>query len=565
MRSSSRHGCLIAGFLCLAALAEAQSPNSDLRVRVVDADRSPVAGALVALLDEKNQVVAEGLSSENGLRLLSAAPGTYRVRVRRIGFTPFVSEFVSVPRVGSLTLRVESARISLNTIVVMGHGECRQLGDDSGTLATIWAEIVKALQASRFTLDDLAGMGEARLYTKETGVNGQVLRAESRTVALTNQRPFGMIDPADLAAKGYVRGDIHRGWEFFGADEGVLLSPAFADTHCFTVVRNARRKGEVGLGFKPIRNRKVSDIQGVLWLDENTSELREMVFEYTNTGIPLRVAGGGQTKFRRFPSGAWLVEEWKLYMPRIEVTRTVVDFRLHDSKFALVGFTETGGSLFLDSSTVPAAAGTTSVVGMIFDSLSSKPLSGADVTLDEITVRSDGEGRFRFSKVPLGTHRVSFTHPTLRSLGLMAIENEFEAAAPETELYLAIPSLRGVWPRLCRDTASTRGGDDRRGVLHGTVRDSAGQPVDGGRVRITWREELSLRDLRGMSRFQQPDLKLEVSTDNAGHYAACGFSSRTRGIVEVIVGKRPASGSRFDFAQAPVLERNLTLPATGQR
>jgi hypothetical protein len=551
---------------CVAGLANAQSPKSDLHVRVVNIDGSPVAGALVALVDQSNQVVAEGLSSESGLRLLSALPGTYKVRVRRIGFSPFVSESVSIPRSDPLTLRVESTRISLNTIVVYGRGECRGLAADTANLGTIWSEIVKALQASRFTSDDLAGIGKARLYSKDIGVNGEVFRADSTIVRLTAQRPFGIADPASLAMQGYVRGDIYRGWEFFGADEAVLLSPEFAGTHCFTIVRDAKRQGELGLGFKPVRNRKVADIQGVLWLDEKSSELREMVFEYTNTGFPLRVAGGGQTKFRRFPSGAWLVDEWKLSMPRVEVRRRSVDqFRVHSSDYVLVGFTETGGSLFLDSSVASTEARGTSVAGMIFDNLNRKPLAGAGVTVDGVTVRSDRNGRFRFSNVSVGTHSISFSHPTLRSLGLTAIETEFEAAVPATEVFLVVPSLGAVWPRLCRDTASTRAGDDRRGVLHGTVRDGAGRPVDGGRVRITWREEVSLRALREIARHQQPDLKLEVVTDNAGQYSACGFSSRTRGLVEVIVGKRAASRDRFDFAQAPVLQRDLVVAGTAPK
>ena len=545
---------------CVARLASAQSPKSDLHVRVVSIDGSPVAGALVALIDQGNQVVAEGLSSESGVRLLSALPGTYKVRVRRIGFSPFVSETVSMPRSGALTLRVESARISLNTIVVYGRDQCRQLAADTARLGTIWTEIVKALQASRFTFDDLSGIGRARLYSKDTGVNGEVFRADSTTIRLTAQRPFGIADPAALAKQGYVRGDVYRGWEFFGADEAVLLSPEFAGTHCFTIVRDAKRQGEVGLGFKPVRNRKVADIQGVLWLDEKSSELREMVFEYTNTGLPLRVVGGGQTKFRRFPSGAWLVDEWKLSMPRVEVHRRGVDqFRVRNSDYVLVGFTETGGSLFLDSSVGSTSARGTSVAGIIFDNLNRKPLAGAGVTVDSVTVRSDRDGRFRFSNVAVGTHSISFSHPTLRSLGLTAIESEFEAVVPATEVVLVVPSLGAVWPRLCRDTASTRAGDDRRGVLHGTVRDGAGRPVDGGRVRITWREEVSLVALREIARHQQPDLKLEVVTDNAGQYSACGFSSKTRGIVEAVVGKRATSRDRFDFTQAPVVKRDLVV------
>jgi hypothetical protein len=557
---------LNACFFCIAAIASAQSPTSELRIRLVNTDGSPVAGALVALVDQSNNTVAEGLSSETGIRLLSAPPGAYKIRVRRIGFSPFISESVSIPRSDPLTLRVESARISLNTIVVYGRGQCRELTADTASLGTLWSEIVKAVQASKLTLDDLAGIGRVRLYSRETGVNGEVFRADSTIVRLTSQRPFGIIDPGSLARQGYVRGDVYRGWEFFGPDEGVLLSPEFANTHCFSIVRDAKRQGEIGLAFTPTRNRKVSDIQGVLWLDEKSSELREIVFEYTNTGLPLRVKGGGQTQFRRFPSGAWLVSQWKLSMPRIEVHRRASEqYRIHNSDYVLAGFTETGGLLVADSNPGSMENGSASVMGVIFDSLNSKPLQGASVTLNQVTVRSDKEGRFRFSRVPVGAHSVSFSHPTLRALGLAAIESEFEASTPATALYLTIPSLGAVWPRLCHDTASTRAENDRRGVLRGTVRDLAGQPVDGVRIRVTWRQEVSLRALGAIARYQQPDLKLEVVTDNRGQYAACGFSSRTRGFVEAVFGKRTTSKRQFDFAQAPVLEHDLVVGGTSPK
>lgn len=559
MRARYSVWALFLAFVCVEREANAQSANSDLQIRVLTTNGMPAFGALVALLDHDGRVVTEGLTSDNGFRAFTVPMGSYQVRVRRIGFSPFVSEPVLVPRKPLLLLRVTSTPVALNTMVVTGDGQCRQLTSDAGVLASLWEEIDKALEASQLTLDDLAGFGTAKVFKKEIDLQGEITLSEVKEVQIIDRRPFGIIDPVTLARKGYVRGDVYRGWEFFGPDESVLLSKEFANTHCFTAVRDAARSGQVGLAFKPVRNRKVADIQGVLWLDEASSELREMTFEYANTRLPKGINGGGETQFRRLRSGAWIVDQWRLTMPRLEMQHMHNDrFGVNSSELTQVGVTETGGSV--ESSRIPSqtiGAPVTGVSGIVYDSLKRKPLAGADVSLDDITVRSDREGRFRFTDVPVGTHLITFSHPALKSLGLTAMERSIEAIAPETNLYLSISSLTSSWPRICHDTASTKVGDDRRGVLHGIVSDPSGLPVDGARIRVTWRD-VGVGDVRALT---QPDLRLEVRTDNVGHYAACGFSSKARGVVELIVSNRSASRNSFDFDQGSVIARDLIAPA----
>jgi len=101
-------------------------------------------------------------------------------------------------------------------------------------------------------------------------------------------------------------------------DEAVLLSDGFAATHCFRSVRHRNRPGQIGVAFEPAPKRKRSDIQGVLWLDEASSELREIRFQFVNAGILSRFEPGGFTRFHRMPSGAWIVSEWQLRMPQLE-------------------------------------------------------------------------------------------------------------------------------------------------------------------------------------------------------------------------------------------------------
>jgi len=310
---------------------------------------APLNGALVALLNARDSVIAEGLSAETGWRVLRAAPGVYRVRVRRIGYLPWVSGPVSVPHDGSLSLNVESARVALERIVVNSKSPCARNDPNALALSTVWDEIDKALKASQLTMDDLSGIGRARVYRKEVDNNGTVISADTTVIAIADRRPFGAIDPDSLANNGYVIGDAEVGWHYFAPDETVLLSEPFAATHCFRVVRQPDRTGQIGVSFEPVPRRKVADIAGVLWVDQETSQLREVVFHFVNAGAMSQFGANGVTHFRRVPSGAWIVDEWKLNAPRLSEALRGVQGEYSSTahpKLIAIGRLEDGGGVF---------------------------------------------------------------------------------------------------------------------------------------------------------------------------------------------------------------------------
>jgi hypothetical protein len=343
-------------FSITATTADAQS-ITDLHVRLDPGNGAPIAGALVALVDG-DRVIAERLSSASGTVTVGAAPGTYRVRVRRIGFQPFLSGPVTLPFKGELLLRVETQKIVLNAMIVSASAQCGAITRDAQTLSTVWDEITKALRASQLTAADLSGIGRMRTYKRQLGPHGDVISTEFSVISrITSNRPFGVPDPASLAVLGYVRGTPQTGWEYFGPDEAVLLSDQFAATHCFRVVRDKKKRtGQIGVAFEPAPRRTLSDIKGVLWVDEKTAELRDVGFVYVNAGVLTPFEPGGFTKFLRVPSGAWIVNEWQLRMPILEVK---VGFRDFVSK---IGTIENGGTIISDvpqppdTSTAPVSA-----------------------------------------------------------------------------------------------------------------------------------------------------------------------------------------------------------------
>lgn len=305
------------GLVMILRAATAQGQTTDLRMRIEAGPGVPISGALVAVLDG-DRVVAEGLSSTRGLITLSAPPGNYRLRVRRIGFRPFVSEAVTIPSPKELLLEVETARVVLDAMLVSATAKCGPITRDAQTLSTVWEEVSKALRSSQLTVGDLRGLGTMRTYRREIGPHGEIVSDQSRLAPITNARPFGTVDPGSLSRLGYVRGDALIGWEYFGPDEAVLLSDDFAATHCFRVVRNANnRPGQIGVAFEPSPKRKISDIKGILWVDEETAALRDVGFTYVNAGILSEFEPGGYTRFRQVKSGGWIVNEWQLRMPKV--------------------------------------------------------------------------------------------------------------------------------------------------------------------------------------------------------------------------------------------------------
>jgi len=335
------------GFMLTAALAavifaqelRGQGVEADVRVRLETSGGAPISGALVALLDSAQQVVREGVSDEGGLRSLRAPHGSYRIRVRRIGFLPFISEPFETRSGSEIALRVESPRVVLETIVVTSRSRCGAIDPSERILAVVWDEIAKALRTSQLSARDLSDYVKTFVYRKSMSSGGRVVSSDTVFRAVGSGKPFGVLNPAALLTHGYVVGDESHGWTYYGPDETVLLSDQFATTHCFQVVRHKERPGQVGIEFKPLPRPPVPEIAGVLWVDESSSELRELIFRYVNAGLLERFRAGGFARFRRLPSGTWIVDDWAIRAPILEKSRAPF------GDFEIRGYVEDGGGM----------------------------------------------------------------------------------------------------------------------------------------------------------------------------------------------------------------------------
>ncbi|MEO8576495.1 MAG: carboxypeptidase-like regulatory domain-containing protein [Gemmatimonadales bacterium] len=340
-----RSYCLIALMaVCATASALDAQASPATRIRIRTTDGVPIQGALIGVLDARRNVVAEALSNSDGARSLSLAPGRYRIQVRRIGFEPYMSDEMALPRSEELVLFILDRAVSLQKVVVTADSRCRRIEQDAAALSTVWQEIAKAMRASQLTTQDLNGIGKIYVFKKEVGLRGKVISSERNVSKLSGGRPFGAIDPRLLSSAGYVNGNSTTGWEYYAPDETVFLSDSFAATHCFRVVRDRKRPGQIGVSFEPVAGRETADVSGVLWVEEKSAELREMLFRFVNVDIISRFEAGGRTHFRRMRSGAWLVDDWSLRFPKLELQAT-------GDRYVEIGYFENGGGIVQDSLT----------------------------------------------------------------------------------------------------------------------------------------------------------------------------------------------------------------------
>ena len=548
---SNRWICLSLG--ALSMIASTAAAQNSFTVRAQSETQAPVSGALIALVSPANQVIEEKLTSSSGVVTFNAPAGDYLVRVRRIGYRPFYSDQIRLPRNEPLILQVESPRVVLQQMVVSASDQCGRINPDAATLAAVWEEITKGLRASQLTSADLKEVIGRVRYRRTVREDGSVISSDSSLAAIFNRRPFGSPDPSSLAVLGYVRGDVEKGWTFFGPDEVVLLSDDFASTHCFRAVRNRNRPSQVGIAFRPAPKRKQSDIQGVIWVDERTSELREVEFRYVNAGVITDFRPGGFCKFRRMPSGAWIVSEFQLRMPNL--TRSPIA----GSEYRVLDIVEDGGRVYTAEQIIKES-GASTLVGIAFDSLTMTPLRDAMVSVGSRGANTDSRGQFSLENLPAGRQIVTVTHTALEALGLLALERVVELKGDTTRVSLATPSAVAVWSRLCGTSAGAKASTDL-GVLHGFVRDNSGAPLANAIVTVRYRPYNPMATTASAA----PEHDFKVRTDANGHYAACEFNRMSVGTVVATRETVMSKSVVFEFASSLIQRKDLTIAGALKR
>lgn len=511
----------------LGAMTSAHGQN--VLVQVLAADTSqPLVGAVAHLLLPSGEVVASRLSDRNGRALFAGvAAGRYRVRAEMLGHTTGessefdVGAFASVP----LAVRLEPRAIRLEGVEVTAEaGPCRMRpGDEGRLLADVWDEARKALSATAVAED--AGIYRYSLvtYDRELDADRAVLSEERGRQSGYMRTPFASQSVEDLTEHGFVQRDASE-WTYYAPDAHVLLSDGFLDTHCFRLVDGgAEQAALVGLTFEPTgENEGLPDISGTLWLDRESVELRWLDLTYENLEPDVLPGdASGRVDFQRLPDGTWIVPEWWIRMPSVEVDAGRRDRR------RIIGFHQTGGRVL---ETVAAGGRelrsgetTGAIEGIVVDTLG-LPIQAARVGWigsGQVSF-TDAEGRFNLTNVPEGTYRVRVATAGLDSLGLEAPTITREVGrGVSAYVEVHIPSPAELLVALCEGEL-----EPGTSALGGVVRHAdTDEPLPGATVRVRWSSIRATGATIGVVA-REEFTELRTTADERGGYRLCGVPRR---------------------------------------
>src|SRR5919199_2381253 len=291
---------------------------------VAQGTNEPVASTVVRLVDASGKRLAGAISDETGRFAIKApAPGRYTLHADRIGFKSVTSAPFALATGQTIEQKLVAPAVPamLAGITIAGSDRCVVRPQEGMEAARVWEEARKALDATVLTQEQRLLRLTLVEFERDISPSHSMLRETTRRRSGVSENPFVSAPAESLSAHGYVRVSTDSS-EYFAPDAAALLSESFAGDHCLRAVKgDDDHKGLIGLAFEPAKHRKKPDIKGVLWLDDSTSELRFMEYQYT--GLPVPSHGDvmqSRVEFKHLPTGAWIVERWVIRMPLVTKT-----------------------------------------------------------------------------------------------------------------------------------------------------------------------------------------------------------------------------------------------------
>ena len=491
---------------------------------------TPVAGVIIVASEERGAEIARTLSNARGEYLLRfARPARVTIKALRIGFRPTIGPTVDVGegRTEAPKIVLAAEAISLAAVNVRDRETCRVNADTGLMVARVWEEARKAMLSTQLENGAAPLTAEWIEYDQRLDSSARLVRAQRvRTSRNPTTHAFRSRPAIFLDTAGYVvaeNGEIN----YFAPDADVLLSDVFAAHHCFRVVEAPRGSANlVGVAFQPTRDRsEARDINGTLWVDRTTNELKTLEFKYTNLNdIALAAGAGGRVEFLRLQEGHWLVSKWNLRMPELEARRTGVSVRsgLPTTRAVLRAIQVTGGEVTRvhrgDSLVYRAIGPRVAVQVLGTDSL--VPAGGATLTLEGTDYRgvADAAGRIDITPVLAGRYRARIQTTLMDSLGMPPVSGEVEARVDGARDSLRLPSPREVLGRSCPRDSIAKG----EGMLYGRVVDERDQPVSQASVVVKWLSDVNVIGTANTDYLRSTEVSLSSTTTVDGAWHICG-------------------------------------------
>ena len=509
--------------IVVAGMVPAAVPAQTVRGTVTDRGAGTAGAGAVVILQRavsdstagERSVLADGTGA---FSVVAWGPGTYRLAVRRIGRTPFVS--------GPLELKEGEVRVidvQMDPIPQRGLGvavlgpvnikratPCQANAGDGERIATLWDDARTALMASQISARDRLVSRRLVRYMREIDMPSMTVVTERLKAFdshdIRGDPQFRSLSADSLSVVGYWRVRAGMQIEFYGLDANALLSEAFVRDHCFRLDETPNTgRGLVGLRFEPVKSRmkrnSPADVQGTIWIDAQSSALQSLDFSWTKLRGDLKNVGG-EVIFARVDSGPWFVSSWRLRMPReIEVSGSF-------GSTGRPGLVEEGGIVLegqIDTTRAPAT-----IDGEVRDG-NQRPLEGTVIRVVGTDLRAvtGADGRYVLRGVPPGLQFVVADHASLTELGVRAGEGQVLLDdGVRREVSFSAPSQGEIVSLLCEGQETSR----NRATLRVSLVDSTtDRPLPGVRVR------LASKDPR-----QRGAIEMIDETDASGAVVFCG-------------------------------------------
>lgn len=265
-----------------AAGAQADAGGARVRGLVVTPEGRGLANSIVALEPGGRELFAD---DSGGFFIGGLAAGSYRLRVRHLGFSPRDTVLVVDPAgTGApLVIRLERLTMRLSEVRVRGEKECRSPGppdpDTDPTLAVIFEQLRE--NADRWVL--LAKQYPFTWQMERRFSYGQGPRAQGTlpdTVVIRSDLTWGYA-PGKVISEVMDHGMKTRQLNIPGLRD--LADTVFLKTHCFSYggMETVNDSDYVRLDFRAASAIRGPDIDGSAYLDPATYQLRRATVSLT--------------------------------------------------------------------------------------------------------------------------------------------------------------------------------------------------------------------------------------------------------------------------------------------
>lgn len=494
---------------------------------------TPVPSVIVVAIDTSGKTVSRTLTSRLGAFTIRVpVAGRYELDVLRIGYRPTRGPTVDIGLGANDKVRIifAGAAISLAAMNVRERETCRVSSDTGLAVARVWEEARKAMLTTQLNGEGAPLFAEWIEYDRTLDSTSRLVRTQHvRTSRNPTTHAFRSVPAEVLQGKGFVVADS-VGTNYYVPDADVLLSDAFVGSHCFRLVAAPDdRVSQIGVGFVPTRDRRdMREIQGTLWVDKASAELRTLEFSYTNMpDAAERARAGGAVQFLRLLDGNWLVSKWSVRMPQLVarprssndgLRRTIMSSSSAVLRAVQVAGGEVNRVTRKDSLVYETIGPGMSIQVTAPDTIMRVAHAMLSLEGTDYSATADSLGRIRLSPVLDGRYKASIRTPFMDSLGMPPVEREIQPRMDAHVDTLVLPSARDALVAAC----SKESIESFEGMLHGTARDGGARPLRQAAVTATWKANFSLVSTGDGDHLAYSEKTIGTLTDDSGYWRLCG-------------------------------------------